>query len=146
MVALEPSSRLEITSALRATDGPSSGLECGAKFMKLRAAVGAAVPLRRWTAIMCTRQTPGNPSPSPTQRNQSADLHLPNPRLPRLLPKERAGAASARVDGITARDKGEIGSLAESVVAVQTGAAGHMEIECTPRPESETNPVRREKI
>lgn len=138
--------------------------------MKLRAAVGAAVPLRRSTAIMCTRQTPGNPSPSPTQWNQSAELHLPNPHLPRLLPKEDAGAPGAMGDGITARDKGEIGSpvgggpgaanaattgitgnkelttSAESVVAVQTGAAFQIEFECTPRPESETNQVRREKI
>jgi hypothetical protein len=134
--------------------------------MKLRAAVGAAIPLRRWTAIMCTRQTPGNPSPSATQWNQSAELHLPNPHLPRLLPKERAGAASAMVDEINGRYKGEIGWLvgggivgdaatignkelttsAEPVLQFQTGAAGPTEFECTPRPESETNQVRREKI
>jgi hypothetical protein len=42
---------------------------------------------------MCTRQTPGNPSPGESQWNQSAELHLPNPHLPRLLPKERIGAA-----------------------------------------------------
>jgi hypothetical protein len=62
--------------------------------MKLRAAVGAAVPLGLGRAIMCTRQTPGNPSPNPAQLNQSAELHLPNPHLLRLLPKKRAGGLS----------------------------------------------------
>jgi hypothetical protein len=84
--------------------------------MKLRAAVGAAVPLRRWTAIMCTRQTPGNPSPGESQWNHSAELHLPNPHLPRLLPKERIGATTALVDESNGRNKGELITSAESVL------------------------------
>jgi hypothetical protein len=62
--------------------------------MKLRAAVGAEVPLKLGRAIMCTRQTPGNPSPNPAKLNPSAELHLPNPHLSRLLPKERTGGLS----------------------------------------------------
>ena len=69
--------------------------------MKLRAAVGAAVPLRLGRAIMCTRQTPGNPSPNPAQLNQSAELHLPNPHLPRLLPKKRARRVDRRHENET---------------------------------------------
>jgi hypothetical protein len=51
---------------------------CRVKGTELRAAVGAVVLLMCWTAITCTRQTPGNPSSHQAQ-NQSAENTPPQP-------------------------------------------------------------------
>src|SRR5215469_2714677 len=68
---------------------------CRVKGTELRAAVGAVVLLMCWTAITCTRQTPGNPSPNATQSNQSAENTPPRSAPAPTVAEERRPATTA---------------------------------------------------